>query len=103
MKKFCRTVWEPQPEPGVNGKIKSCSIYHCPRCGAIMKPTPLTAREVEILRAYAEGLSTREIARLRFIDEKTVESHRRQIMLKLGAPNMTKAVVMGIQQGVILI
>ena len=44
----------------------------------------LTAREQEILRLLAEGLSSREIAQKLFISPKTVENHRTNIMNKLG-------------------
>ncbi len=43
----------------------------------------LTAREQEILRLLAEGLSAREIAEKLFISPKTVENHRTNIMNKL--------------------
>jgi len=43
----------------------------------------LTAREQEILRLLAEGLSSKEIARKLFISPKTVENHRANIMNKL--------------------
>jgi DNA-binding NarL/FixJ family response regulator len=43
----------------------------------------LTAREQEILRLLAEGLSSKEIAHKLFISPKTVENHRANIMKKL--------------------
>ncbi len=43
----------------------------------------LTAREQEILRLLAEGMSTREIAEKLYISPKTVENHRANIMNKL--------------------
>jgi DNA-binding NarL/FixJ family response regulator len=43
----------------------------------------LTAREQEILRLLAEGLSSKEIAQKLFISPKTVENHRANIMNKL--------------------
>jgi DNA-binding NarL/FixJ family response regulator len=43
----------------------------------------LTAREQEILRVLAEGLSPKEIAQKLFISPKTVENHRANIMNKL--------------------
>ena len=43
----------------------------------------LTAREQEILRLLAEGLSPKEIAQKLFISPKTVENHRTNIMNKL--------------------
>ncbi|MFH1570332.1 MAG: response regulator transcription factor [Gemmatimonadota bacterium] len=46
-------------------------------------PVELTAREREILQLIAEGCSTREIAGRLFVSDKTVETHRRNIMEKL--------------------
>jgi DNA-binding NarL/FixJ family response regulator len=43
----------------------------------------LTAREQEVLRQLAEGLSAKEIAKKLFISPKTVENHRANIMNKL--------------------
>ena len=43
----------------------------------------LTAREQEIMRMLAEGLSTKQIADKLFISPKTVENHRSKIMSKL--------------------
>ena len=43
----------------------------------------LTAREQEILRLLAEGLTAKEIAQKLFISPKTVENHRANLMNKL--------------------
>ena len=43
----------------------------------------LTAREQEVLRQLAEGLSSKEIAEKLFISPKTVDNHRANIMNKL--------------------
>lgn len=43
----------------------------------------LTAREQEVLRLLAEGLSSKEIAKMLFISPKTVENHRANLMNKL--------------------
>jgi DNA-binding NarL/FixJ family response regulator len=76
---------------------------YCPQCGTVMKPTPLTSREIEVLRAYSEGLTTKEISESLFVSVKTVEAHRQKILLKTGAPNMIRAVVLGIKQKVVLL
>ena len=46
--------------------------------------TGLTARQLEVLRAIARGLSNKEIARELAISPKTVEFHRGQLMQRLG-------------------
>jgi DNA-binding NarL/FixJ family response regulator len=45
---------------------------------------PLTARESEIVKLIAEGHTSREIAELLVISDKTVERHRANILDKLG-------------------
>jgi DNA-binding NarL/FixJ family response regulator len=44
----------------------------------------LTSREREVLQLLAEGHSTKKIADVMSVSAKTVETHRRQIMRKLG-------------------
>lgn len=44
---------------------------------------PLSRREIEVLRYIADGLSIKEIAERLFLSEKTVGTHRRNIMDKL--------------------
>ncbi|HET9054844.1 MAG TPA: response regulator transcription factor [Cyclobacteriaceae bacterium] len=48
----------------------------------IDKPDKLTAREIEIIKLLARGLSSSEIADQLFISNNTVETHRRNIMRK---------------------
>lgn len=45
---------------------------------------PLTAREREVLRLVAEGLTGREVAARLLLSPKTVDNHRAHIMDKLG-------------------
>lgn len=45
----------------------------------------LTTREVEILRLVAKEYSSRQIAEILFISERTVETHRKNILRKTGA------------------
>lgn len=51
-----------------------------------LKPN-LTRREHDVLVAISEELTTQEISRKLFISPKTVETHRMNIMSKLGAKN----------------
>ena len=59
----------------------------------------LTKREIEIVRAIARGLSTKEIAGQLFISENTVETHRQNIFCKLGVRNMAGLIVKAIANG----
>lgn len=55
-------------------------------------PSPLSARESEILAACAEGLSTAEIATRHWLSEGTVRNRVSEILSKLGARNRAEAV-----------
>lgn len=44
----------------------------------------LSDREVEVIRAFAEGKSYKEIGDLLYISPRTVETHKKNIMQKLG-------------------
>ena len=46
--------------------------------------TTLTAREQEVMRMLAEGLTAKDVAKKLYISPKTVENHRTNLMKKLG-------------------
>ena len=56
-------------------------------------PDGLTAREVEVLRSIAAGLTNQEIADKLFISEKTVANHITNIFNKTGSGNRTEAAI----------
>jgi len=59
----------------------------------------LTAREQEILRLVADGLTTAQIAAKLFTSPRTVESHRQNIMEKTGTKNTAALVKAAVSQG----
>ncbi|MGB3464556.1 MAG: response regulator transcription factor [Cyclobacteriaceae bacterium] len=52
------------------------------------KTSVLTPREIEILKLIAKEFSTRQIADILFISERTVETHRKNILKKTGSTNL---------------
>ncbi|WP_051190399.1 response regulator transcription factor [Kaistella palustris] len=58
-------------------------ICHADKMKSHSTNVELTGREREVLYLICEGLRSREIAEKLFISTHTVESHRRNIMLKL--------------------
>ena len=56
-------------------------------------PTPLSARELEVLSILAEGTSNNEISRMLNISPHTVKSHVIHIFNKLGVNDRTQAAV----------
>lgn len=61
----------------------------------------LTRREQEVLRLIAHEMTTPQIADKLCITSKTVESHRMNILQKLGAKNMAGLVRVAIEKGLI--
>lgn len=61
----------------------------------------LSAREVEIIRLVAEGMSNKEIAEKIFLSVHTVTTHRKNIMSKLGVNNSAGLVMFAIRQNLI--
>ncbi|MGW2589310.1 response regulator [Streptomyces sp. NPDC001515] len=64
-------------------------------------PVTLTAREAEVLRAVADGLSNGDIGRRLFIGEATVKTHLLRIFAKLDVSDRTRAVVVALEAGLL--
>ncbi|MFJ9175663.1 response regulator [Streptomyces sp. NPDC102360] len=63
--------------------------------------TALTAREVDVLTAVADGLSNPDIAKRLIIGEATVKTHLLRIFAKLDVGDRTRAVVVAMERGVL--
>jgi DNA-binding NarL/FixJ family response regulator len=62
---------------------------------------PLTARELEILRAVAEGHTNARIGRQLWVTEQTVKFHLSNIYRKLGVSNRTEASRYALMHGLV--
>ena len=62
-------------------------------------PAGLTAREVEVLRLVARGLTNTEIARELSLSEKTVAHHLTHIFNKTSSENRASAAAFAIRHG----
>jgi DNA-binding NarL/FixJ family response regulator len=62
---------------------------------------PLTHREQEVLKLIAEAHTNREIGEILHLSEKTVESHRGNILRKLGMRDRVQLVRYAIRRGLV--
>jgi DNA-binding CsgD family transcriptional regulator len=64
-------------------------------------PAGLTAREVDVLRLLARGLSNKEIAEILVITPKTVGNHVEHIYSKIGASSRAAASLFAMRHGLL--
>ena len=62
---------------------------------------PISPREIEVLKLIAQEFSNSEIAEKLFISIRTVDTHRRNLLEKLGAKNTAGLVRFAIQKGLV--
>ena len=63
----------------------------------------LTRREKEILELIAEGLTNVEIADRLFLGSTTIDTHRKNLLLKIGAKNSAAMVKLAIEHNLLTI
>lgn len=80
---------EKQPTLVVQSKIK-----------AKMKNCYPSRRELQILSKICEGLTAKEIGSALYISQGTVESHKRNLLLKMEARNTVDLAVKAVRQGI---
>jgi DNA-binding CsgD family transcriptional regulator len=76
---------------GMGALRKRIAKLGAPPAGPAGLPDGLSAREAQILRLIARGLSNREIGAELFISEHTAANHVRSILRKTGCANRTEA------------
>jgi two-component system NarL family response regulator len=66
-----------------------------------MTETPLTAREMSVLRLVTSGKANKEIAEDLFISEGTVKIHLTHIFEKLAVVSRTEAMALAVKRGMV--
>jgi len=61
--------------------------------------TPLSRRELEVLRLVVDDCCNQEIADRLYVSVRTVESHRRALLQKTGAKTLVGLVVQAVREG----
>jgi DNA-binding NarL/FixJ family response regulator len=69
--------------------------------GEAVPEDPLTARELQVVKLIAEGLTSDEIATALVISRKTVDHHRARILDKLGMRNGAELTRYAIRRGLV--
>jgi DNA-binding NarL/FixJ family response regulator len=83
---FCGQILETIREEAIDVDDSELTDFTC-------EPVSLTARELEIITYIAEGYTNTQIAEKLFLSAHTVNTHRKNIMQKLGVNN-TASIVM---------
>jgi DNA-binding NarL/FixJ family response regulator len=98
----CRAAMRGEPflYPGAVTALIKDFLAHA-REGAPARESPLTPREEEVTKLIAEGHTSKEIAALLVLSEKTVERHRANILEKLGLRDRVDLTRYAIRRGLI--
>lgn len=84
---------------GVHGGSKVIAPEISQEIASFVSESPLTEREIEVLRHVARGRSNKVIAGFLCLSEDTVKGHVRNVLAKLGANDRTHAVVIATRRG----
>lgn len=87
--------------PAVTERVLRGIDRIAPAFEASSLPEPVTKREREVLRLMAAGFSNKEIADALGAAEGTIKNHASSIFSKLGVRDRTRAVLKGLELGVI--
>lgn len=84
--------------PGIGGALVQ-DYQELLAADASEKRDPLSPREREVLQLLAEGHTTKQVAALLHVSVKTVETHRKNIMDRLGLRSIAELTKYAIREG----
>ena len=87
-------------DPAVAGKLMNNIAQSAPQRLSTLD-SPLSEREIEILKLLAMGLSNADIAKRLFLSEGTVRNYTSGIFSKLNVSDRTQAVVVALRMGLV--
>jgi NarL family two-component system response regulator LiaR len=90
---------EAQLHPDITKKLMSQFVS--PAVEPTAAPDELTARELEVLRLVAQGMSNRQVAQTLTISAKTVKTHVSNILSKLHLDDRTQAAIYAYKHGLV--
>lgn len=88
---FCGQILETIQKEGIDIETIEGLELSC-------EPVILSEREVEVITLIAEGLTNVEISEKLFLSKHTVNTHRKNIMAKLGVKNTAGIVMFAVKQ-----
>jgi DNA-binding NarL/FixJ family response regulator len=88
---FCGQILETIQSEGINVEEISDAEFTC-------EPITLSVREIEVITLIAEGLTNIEISEKLFLSKHTVNTHRKNIMNKLGVKNTAGIVMYAVKE-----
>jgi NarL family two-component system response regulator LiaR len=88
---------EAQLHPDITKKLMGQFVS--PAVEPTAAPDELTARELEVLRLVAQGMSNRQVAQALTISAKTVKTHVSHILSKLHLDDRTQAAIYAYKHG----
>ncbi|MCB9187882.1 MAG: response regulator transcription factor [Flavobacteriales bacterium] len=91
---FCGDLMEQMRNENVNVENIEKEALSC-------DPISLSDRELEIIKMIAEGYTNAQIAALLYISNHTVNTHRKNIMKKLGINNTAGLVMLAVKSGLV--
>lgn len=86
---FCSTILDVLLEKSLGKTTASCA------------PSPLSAREIEVVQLVVKGYFARQIAELLHLSPHTVYTHRKNIMKKLHLQSPAELTLYALQNGII--